>query len=245
MQYNRFAELYDRLMSDVDYDAWANYLLSFIPASSLVLECACGTGEMTLRLAKAGHNVTATDLSEDMLRVASEKLRLSGASGRNVHFAQIDMRSLSAHKPANCVISCCDGVNYLLSREDVKKFFASAHSVLKPGGLLLFDISSRYKLSRVLGDNCFINSEDQTPYMWQNTYDGQSKLIKMELSFFIRKGDLYERFDETHIQRAHSEKEILNWLAECGFSTEAYDCFTRSAAKPDSERIQFVARKER
>ena len=244
MQYNRLAELYDRLMSEVDYDAWANYLLSFVPASSLILECACGTGEMTLMLAKAGHKVTATDISDDMLRIASEKLRLSGPAGRNVRFAQMDMRSVSAHKPVDCVVSCCDGVNYLLSREDVKMFFSSAYSALKPGGLLLFDISSRYKLSHVLGDNCFVNNEDPTPYMWQNTYDEQSKLIKMDLSFFIKKGDLFERFDETHIQRAHSEKEILNWLSDCGFSAEAYDCFTRSDALPDSERIQFVARKE-
>lgn len=243
MQYGDFANVYDKLMSDVDYDGWSDYVLSFMPKSASVIECACGTGEITRRLAAAGHEVLACDISPDMIRVASEKLRLCGAVSKRVHFAVMDMRKLAAHRSVDCVVCCCDGVNYLTSREDVKLFLSSAFGVLKPGGLLLFDVSSRYKLSTVLGQNCFVNNDPQYPYLWQNTYDEENKLLRMELAFFIKKGSLYERFDETHIQRAHSQREIENWLSDLGFEYKAYDSFSMEAPNDHSERIQFAARK--
>ena len=243
MQYGRFALVYDKLMSGVDYDAWAEYLLRFIPKGGTILECACGTGEITRRLASAGHVVTATDNSEDMLRIASEKLRLSGAVSRFVHFVNMDMRALSVHKPVDAVVCCCDGVNYLLSPADVKKFLRSAYDALKVGGVLLFDVSSRYKLSTVLGNNCFAYNDAETPYMWQNYYDEVNKRVCMELSFFVKRGELYERFDETHIQRAHSLNELINWLKEAGFEAEAYGCFGTEDPSADCERIQFIARR--
>lgn len=244
MQYGKFAVLYDTLMGSVDYDAWANYVSSFLRDGIVILECACGTGEISLRLSEKGFNVTATDISDDMLIVASEKQRLAGLASSGLRFVKMDMRKLSFHKKADAVISCCDGVNYLTSREDVKRFFTSAYEVLKPGGLLLFDISSRYKLESVLGGSCFADNGKDIAYMWQNTYDTESKLISMELSFFTRRGDLYERFDETHIQRAHSMREIGSWLNETGFEYEAFKCFTTEPVGSTDERIQFLARKK-
>ncbi|MFR7852514.1 MAG: methyltransferase domain-containing protein [Christensenellales bacterium] len=72
--YGDFAGMYDPLMKDVDYDSWAEYLLRFLGAEKLrVTDCACGTGEITLRLARAGHIMTGVDISGDMLRIASER----------------------------------------------------------------------------------------------------------------------------------------------------------------------------
>ena len=243
MQYGKFAKLYDALMSDVDDDGWASYVSGFLKPGSTVLECACGTGEMSFRLVRQGHSVTATDISEDMLMVAAEKQRSLGLAGGRLRFARMDMRALSFHKKADCVAAFCDGVNYLPDREDVKRFFSSANAVLKPGGLLLFDVSSRYKLKEVLGNNCFMDNGPDTPYMWQNYYDGETKLLRMELSFFVNRGGLYERFDETHIQRAHSLRELTSWLTETGFEPSAYAFLTKNAPDDRSERIQFAARK--
>lgn len=243
MQYGKFAQVYDTLMRDVDYDGWAAYIEGLIPKDASLLECACGTGELTRRFAAAGHSVIASDSSEDMLRIASEKLRRLGAVSRRVRFVNMDMREISVHKPVDCILACCDGVNYLLSKDDVERFFTSARSALKEGGLLLFDVSSRYKLSTVLGQNCFADNNETTPYMWQNNYDPDTRLISMELAFFVKTGELYERFDETHIQRAHSVRELLSWLRECGFEAEAYGFPTRETPIETAERIQFTARK--
>ncbi|MBR2328440.1 MAG: class I SAM-dependent methyltransferase, partial [Clostridia bacterium] len=149
--YGKFAGLYDPLMKDVDYDRWAEYIASFLPEGSLrIADCACGTGEMTLRLAKLGHILTGVDISEDMLRVASEKARKAALK---IPFICQDMAKLTLHRPQDAIVCACDGVNYLDSIEDAAEFFAAAYNALKPKGMLLFDISSKYKLERVLDCN--------------------------------------------------------------------------------------------
>lgn len=241
MQYGKFASIYDELMKDVDYDAWADYVDGFIPAGCSILECACGTGEISIRLAAKGHAVFASDISEDMLMIAAEKQRKAGLASAKLRFLRMDMRDAALHKKVDCIVSCCDGVNYLSSLEDVKAFFASASALLKPGGTLLFDISSRHKLKDILGDNCFIERGNEAAYMWQNVYDDESKLIRMDLTFFKKCGELYERFDETHFQRAHSVDELADLLDESGFDPLAFGFLTRKQPNESDERIQFFA----
>ena len=78
MSYERFAYVYDELMKDAPYDKW----LSFIEQQSLrnitfreknYLDLACGTGEITVELAKHGFDVSGVDLSDEMLFNCSRK----------------------------------------------------------------------------------------------------------------------------------------------------------------------------
>ena len=51
--YTGFAEVYDTLMNDVHYGAWADMYARMmtaygIPRNAKVCECACGTGSLTL-----------------------------------------------------------------------------------------------------------------------------------------------------------------------------------------------------
>ena len=55
-----------------------------------VLELACGSGRLTIPLAKEGVNITGVDISEDMLALA--KLKAS-RDEVNIRFIQGDMRS--------------------------------------------------------------------------------------------------------------------------------------------------------
>jgi hypothetical protein len=67
----------------------------------------------------------------------------------------------------------------------------------------------------------------------------------MRLSFFRPNGkNAYERFDERHVQRAHENDDLASALDKAGFELlGVYDAFTTEPPKPESERIQFVARK--
>ena len=244
-QYAALADLYDGFMDDVDYGTWSRYIALFLerggfPRTASILECGCGTGNITIPLKKAGFNITGTDVSEAMLTVAAEKARKSGLF---IPFVRMDMRSLASHRPVDCVLACCDCVNYLTGPEDVSAFFRSAFSALKPGGMLLFDISSAYKLQNVLGCNCFTDSRADRAYFWRNNYDPESKLIEMELEFFVEKqSGLYDRRRERHIQRAHTEDELTKWLSQAGFSEiRASRAFTFDPPEANDERIQFAA----
>lgn len=95
----------------------------------------------------------------------------------------MDMRRIELHRPVDCIIAACDCVNYLTSREDVEKFLLTAFNGLRPGGILLFDVSSRYKLQHILGQNGYCDSRTDVAYFWQNCYDAESKLVEMELEF--------------------------------------------------------------
>ncbi|HWQ98251.1 MAG TPA: methyltransferase domain-containing protein [Clostridia bacterium] len=247
--YDEFAVYYDRLMADVDYDAWAGYLTGLlrdggVPPEQTVLDCACGTGEITIRLHKAGYRMTGADISERMLELAQQKARKSGAK---IAFVRQAMQELCVHKPVSAITCACDGVNYLLTLNDVSRFFSGANRALKEGGLLLFDISSAYKLEKILGGQTFGEDEKDCTYLWQNCFDEQSRLLEMRLAFFTPDGKgSYKRFDERHVQRAHTQEELTALLEETGFSVErVYDAFTRNPASEQSERIQFVARKTR
>ena len=240
LPYNEFAAVYDALMRDIDRPKWTEYMLDLLGKERLrVVDCACGTGEISIGLAQAGHIVTGVDVSEAMLAIAAEKARKAGA---NIPFVRQDMRALLLHRRVDAIISACDGVNYLDSIQAMKEFFRVAHKALLPGGMLLFDISSRYKLQSVLGNNVFTLDEEDVSYIWRNTYDAKTGRIRMDLTVFAREGVLFRRFREEHIQRAFSRQEVELALAESGFEDiRVYAAFTQKAPAETAQRLQFMA----
>ena len=75
-------------------------------------------------------------------------------------------------------------------------------------------------------------------------YDEESRLLELNLSFFVRKGQLYERFEEQQIQRAYSQDELLSALESAGFiNGKAYAFGTMDAPCCNTERIQLIGRK--
>ena len=153
------------------------------------------------------------------------------------------MRRIALHKPVDAVVAACDGVNYLM--DGVEDFFQSAWKALKPGGLLLFDVSSAYKLSAVLGDNTFAATGPDWAYIWENTYHPRLGRVDMLLTGFLKQGQGYARFEEHHSQRAYTEEELRAALASSGFhDIQVYEAFTRNPPTDKAERLQFTARKE-
>ena len=241
--YSAFAAGYDRMMGDVDYDGWASYIDGFLreAGAKSVLECACGTGSLTVRLARKGYQITGSDLSEDMLMAARQKALDAGL--RLLPFVCQDMRNIAIHKPVDAIVCACDGVNYLV--EGVEDFFKAAYGALKPGGLLLFDVSSAYKLSTILADNTFAATGEDWAYIWENAYHPRLARVDMLLTGFLKQGLGYTRFEERHSQRAYTEEELRTALISCGFhDIQVYEAFTRNAPTPTAERLQFAARKE-
>lgn len=241
--YSEMALLYDRLMDDVDYAAWAAYYLELIQKAGgrtgKICECGCGTGSLTVELIKSGANVTATDLSEDMLRVASEKLR---KAGRKAPLIRQDMRSLELPGPVDAILCCCDGVNYLTDDRDALAFFKRARESLRQGGVLAFDVSTRDKLSKMDGQ-IFCEERDDMAYLWKNSWDGETERAHMELSFYVRQpGGLYRRFEERQTQRGWRAETLTALLREAGFEdVRAYGERAFAPSEKGGERIHITA----
>lgn len=242
--YNDFASVYDLLMDDVNYDEWAAYYLQLLelPPAARVCECACGTGSMSVRFARAGLKLTGVDLSEQMLRVAGEKARKNGV---RIIFVCQDMRKLTLPRRQDAILATCDGVNYLTGEADAAQFFAAAYDALKPGGRLVFDISSQAKLERTLGNAFFGEERDDIAYLWQNTFDEKKRTVQMDVTFFVREADgRYRRFDEVHVQRAYALEEVIDTLKRAGFEDiHAYGQHTMEEPRQGDSRIHFYATK--
>lgn len=245
--YTDFAGVYDRLMADVDYDAWAMYyrdLLSRcgVTNGTAVLEPACGTGNLSVRLARH-YRLQPSDASVKMLSIAAKKARDAGLL---LPFVHQDMRRLRAHRPADAVICACDGVNYLLTPSALGSFLSAARAALRPGGALAFDVSSVDKLSRVLGSQPQLYRADDICYLWENAWDASSSLLQLSLSIFVRRADgAYDRINEEQTQRGWEEDELRAALSEAGFgSICCYGNFTSSPPQPNAQRLHLTALKE-
>ena len=235
--YSALAEVYDRFMYDVDYQTWVEYLHEFLQEYHVkrVIETACGTGNITVRLAEQGYEVIASDCSEQMLRIAQQKVR---EKGLDVMLIQQAMQELEMPK-RDALLCVCDGVNYL-NPKGIKDFFVASAKCIKPGGILLFDVSSPYKLQYTLGDHSFFDDQGDCVVLWENCYhDAQ---VEMNVTVFSEQGDLYARSDETQVQYAHQGERIVNLLKLAGFEQVCeYGFLTRKPPKVEEQRIQYVA----
>jgi SAM-dependent methyltransferase len=245
MSYNQFAYLYDQLMEDAPYSKWLSFIKSasknHVRNAKRFLDVGCGTGSLSVLLAKEGYDVTGVDLSAEMLTVAKEK-----AENEKVPLPlfQQDMRELEGLGQFDCVTILCDSLNYILTEEDIKKVFHSANRHLHINGLLLFDVHSLHKIQNIFIGSTFGSNDDHLSYIWQ-CYEGElENSVEHDLSFFIQSGDFYERYDELHIQRSFAVEKYKAWLEECNFEVLSITGdFEDKAPADDAERILFAAKK--
>ena len=99
-----------------------------------VLELNCGTGTDAVHLARNGHRVLATDISEEMLKVAAEKARQYGVEDRIRHqrlnFEDLGQLTIA---PVDLVLSNFGGLN-CVDRPHLFALEEHLAGVLKPGG---------------------------------------------------------------------------------------------------------------
>ena len=77
-EYNAFAEVYDRLTGNIEYSKRAEFIRTLLKRhgiidEAIVLDLACGTGSLTVELAKYGYDMIGIDSSPMMLTQAQEK----------------------------------------------------------------------------------------------------------------------------------------------------------------------------
>lgn len=244
--YNDLAYIYDSLINkDIDYPGICNFLEELFKKQEksprIICDLACGTGNVTVPMSKRGYDMIGVDLSENMLDVAREKSR---GEGQDILYICQDMKNLDLYGSCDVFLCMTDGFNYITNLNSLKKIFQRIRNCfIEPDGLLVFDISSRYKLENILGSNTYIYNTDDIFYTWENKY--KKPLCKMELNFFKRCGKQFERFEEIQIQRAYSEKEMRDALLASGFSeVSVYGGYDFSPVREDSSRLVFVAKPE-
>lgn len=241
IQYQDFAYIYDRLMhQDIDYDAWCDYIENMFDSHGVspdtLCELACGTGNMTSRLSERGYKMTGVDISSQMLSVADSKTE-------GVSYICSDMSKLDLKDTYDAFLCMIDGLNYLITPKGVINTFKTVKEHLNENGVFIFDISSQYKLREIIGNETFIHSEYDVFYSWENRFIEKYNLSDMLLNFFVRDGEKYRRFEERHLQRGWSIKEMKTMLTKAGFTDiNVYNELTFDAPHDQTERLVFVCR---
>lgn len=245
-KYSGLAYVYDQIMDHVPYDSWVSDLEDVFKEQGVkpvrILDCACGTGAMANRLAKKGYVMTGIDLSEEMLVHAQENAL---EQELKVRYLMMDIREIAIKDKFDAVISYFDGVNYLIDKADLEEFFTGVERILNPGGLLIFDISSAYKMERTLGRNTFAESHEDLAFIWENYYDNKTRMLQFDMTMFLEEEDgLFERHYESHQLKAHNVSDIETAVPKGLELISSIDGDDMGDVREDSERILFIIRKK-
>ncbi len=249
MIYNLLAPIYDEVNGELDYSAWADFIERIIEREytlgrpELVLDLGCGTGRMTLELARRGYDMTGVDISEEMLDKARDSAELCGLDGKILWLCQ-DMREFELYGTVDVAVSCLDCINHLLTVKELNKCLSLVHNYLIPDGLFIFDVNGRRKFEEIYAQQSYVMEGEGTFCVWQNYYNEKTKLCDFYISLFSECEDgRYERYDEEQRERMYTLRTLKRSLLECGFEfVGAFSDYDFNTATDDDERIYVVAR---
>ncbi len=244
MNYETFAAVYDAIMDDSLYDLWEDFTLRHLPNDTkTILELACGTGDLAIRLKQKGFDVTGLDLSQEMLTMADAKAFQEGAE---LQWVQGDMRDLKGIGEFDSVTCYSDSLCYLKSEPDMQQTFDEVYQVLAENGLFLFDVHSVYQVEEGFKEYSFHDQTEDFAFLW-DSYPGEEEYsVEHFLTFFVKEEeDTFIRKDELHQERTYPVKDYLRMLENAGFSkVEVYSDFTDEKPHEETKRLFFVAYKE-
>jgi SAM-dependent methyltransferase len=140
MEYSEYLEGYrDALAYDVEEGSDdADYPLTEQLARELggpLLDLACGTGTMAIRLAEQGFQVTGVDIIPEMIAWAQEKALAQGVS---IEWVVADARTFQLQKQFPFIYMLGNAFQHFLTRADQEALLAGVREHLRPQGCFLF-----------------------------------------------------------------------------------------------------------
>ncbi|MBP3633227.1 MAG: methyltransferase domain-containing protein [Oscillospiraceae bacterium] len=243
--YEALAFSYDGLTQDIPYEQMLSYMEALLQRHGkrpeTVLDLACGTGSMSVLMAKKGYRVLAADLSEDMLSMAWEKA--AELEENRPYFICQPMEELQLPYQVDLIVCCLDSLNYVTDPEDCRQALQRCFEALKPGGVLIFDINSKEKLMGLDGQ-VFLDENEDTYCVWRAEFDREENICYYGMDIFQREEDVWLRSFEEHAEYAYDVQQLRGYLAQAGFEVvEIYGDRIMEAPAPGEQRIYFYAQK--
>lgn len=216
--YERLAPYYDELTRDHDYESWTRHLEEAALALGLngrrLLDAACGTGKSFLPLLRRGYEVTAFDISGQMVTAARAK-----APAAELFVA--DIRTVGRVGRFDLITCLDDSVNYLVGDGDLEAALCSLAANLATGGVLVFDVNtlSTYRTTFA----CDMTQDGPGVFLvWRgrcrpDEEAGCEAALDVEAFSEVRPG-LWERSTSHHRQRHYPRAVIERALAGAGLA---------------------------
>lgn len=247
--YQEFSKIYEeKIKEDFDYKKMAEFMRQQLQTAGIkpdhILDMGCGTGNAGVELATLARQMVLCDPSSDMLTLARNKFKAP-------YLPQFILgRADEVRLPDrfDLVLSVLDVPNYL-DKAEFRAYLTNSFSNLKATGLLIFDISTVYKLEEMARIGTFIYDDENYFHVWEN--DLQDNKLELEINLFSKtasstRDDLYQRITEKQTMFLHTTPEIEEQARAAGFRIlGTYDGYTLLPGGSTTKRLVFVLKKEK
>jgi SAM-dependent methyltransferase len=139
-----------------------------------ILELCCGTGRLTIPIAKDGYDISGVDYTSSMLEKAKAK---ASERGLEVEFIEADIRTLDLPEKYDLIFIPFNSIHHLYKNEDLFKAFSVVKNHLQEGGLFLLDCFNPNIQFIVEGE------KEQKEIAEYTTTDGRKVLIKQTMRY--------------------------------------------------------------
>jgi len=242
--YHDLAASYDRLTADVDYEATVGFYKEILRKENVLprsaVDLACGTGSVSLLLARMGIQVTGVDMSEEMLTVAFQKAQ---EQELDIRFVCQRLEELVLPRGVDLAVCALDSLDYITDPEVCRQAVRRVYKVLNPGGIFIFDVNTPEKL-RAMDGQVFLDEDDDVYCVWRGEFDEETNICSYGMDLFQRRGEVWHRSFEEHREYAYSADQLRAYLKEAGFThIRVYADRSFRDPGPNEQRIYMKARK--
>ena len=235
------ANIYDGMNTNL---ADLQFYKSWLPKNkdARILELCCGTGRLTLPIAKDGYNISGVDYTSSMLEQAKVK---ASEGGLEVEFIEADIRTLDLPEKYDLIFIPFNSIHHLYKNEDLFKAFNVVKNHLKEGGLFLLDCFNPNIQFIVEGEKeqkeiAEYTTKDGREVLIKQTmrYENKTQINRIEWHYFINgEFNSIQNLD----MRVFFPQELDSYLEWIGFNIiHKFGGFEEEAFNDNSEKQIFV-----
>ncbi|WP_460219449.1 class I SAM-dependent methyltransferase [Psychroserpens sp. MEBiC05023] len=235
------ANIYDGLNTNLnDLLFYKNWLPKNKEAR--ILELCCGTGRLTIPIAKEGYDITGVDITPSMLEQATIK---ASEAELNIKFIEADMRNLELSERFDLIFIPFNSIHHLYLNKDLFKTLNVVKKHLKDQGLFLFDcfnpnIKYMVEAEKKEQEIARYTTTDGRDILIKQImhYESSTQINRIEWHYYINgQFDSIQNLD----MRLYFPQELDTYLKSNGFNIiHKYGSFEEDTFTDDSEKQIFV-----
>lgn len=254
--YDQIADIYDDDMGRNNSGEDIHFYINICGSGNAdVLELGCGTGRITLPLAKAKCRVTGIDKSTQMLNRLRQKVdaKLDAREQERVTLHQMNITSFAFQKRFSHIICPFSTLTYIVCKTELERSLYNIREHLIESGKFIFDVfvpnseiasQSDAKIfhdyRRKLSNNLFL---ERSKTIRKNVISGVNEITRNYI-FSDAAGKSFRSITTVSRIRCHYPEQLILLLQRHGFEiSKFYGDFKNSIYQNGAATAVFVCRK--